>query len=127
MGRAASAQQRAGRAGRVKAGKAYRLYTEETFQQLRSTAIPEIQRSNLAPVILQLKALGVHNIARFDFMSPPPAELMSRALEILYALGLIDDSAQLTVPLGLKTAEFPLDVYLAKVVRDARSAVRGHS
>lgn len=70
----------------------------------------------MTPIVLQLKALGIHNIVRFDFMSPPPSELMMRALEILYAIGAVDDDVQLTVPLGIKMAEFPLDPYLSKAL-----------
>ena len=64
-----SAQQRAGRAGRIRSGKAYRLYTEEDFHKLQPSAVPEMQRSNLAPVVLQLKALGIDNVLRFHFIS----------------------------------------------------------
>ncbi|XP_044940133.1 probable ATP-dependent RNA helicase DHX35 isoform X4 [Mustela putorius furo] len=83
----ASANQRAGRGGRSRSGKCYRLYTEEAFDKLPQSTVPEMQRSNLAPVILQLKALGIDNVLRFHFMSPPPAQSMVQALELLYALG----------------------------------------
>ncbi|XP_048666898.1 probable ATP-dependent RNA helicase DHX35 isoform X2 [Marmota marmota marmota] len=83
----ASANQRAGRGGRNRSGKCYRLYTEEAFDKLPQSTVPEMQRSNLAPVILQLKALGIDNVLRFHFMSPPPAQSMVQALELLYALG----------------------------------------
>ncbi|KAM7126562.1 putative ATP-dependent RNA helicase DHX35 isoform 2-T2 [Molossus nigricans] len=83
----ASANQRAGRGGRSRSGKCYRLYTEEAFDKLPQATVPEMQRSNLAPVILQLKALGIDNVLRFHFMSPPPAQSMVQALELLYALG----------------------------------------
>uniref|UniRef100_A0A8B9FYI1 Probable ATP-dependent RNA helicase DHX35 n=1 Tax=Amazona collaria TaxID=241587 RepID=A0A8B9FYI1_9PSIT len=84
----ASANQRAGRAGRNRSGKCYRLYTEEDFEKLPKSTVPEMQRSNLAPVILQLKALGIDNVLRFPFLSPPPAQSMVQALELLYALGV---------------------------------------
>ncbi|OBZ83250.1 putative ATP-dependent RNA helicase DHX35 [Choanephora cucurbitarum] len=112
----ASALQRAGRAGRVKPGKAYRLYTEETYRQLKDTSTPEIQRSNLATIILQLKALGIDNVLRFDFITPPPAELMTRALELLYSLKALDDVGRLTIPMGMQLAELPLDPMLAKIL-----------
>ncbi|XP_041061152.1 probable ATP-dependent RNA helicase DHX35 isoform X2 [Carcharodon carcharias] len=83
----ASAAQRAGRAGRNRSGKCFRLCTEETFEKLPESTVPEMQRSNLAPVILQLKALGIDNVLRFNFLSPPPAQSMVQALELLYALG----------------------------------------
>jgi ATP-dependent RNA helicase DDX35 len=81
----ASALQRAGRAGRVRPGKTYRLYTEETYHSLPDNSIPELQRSNLSTVILQLKAIGVENVLRFDFLSPPPAKLMARSLEVKFS------------------------------------------
>jgi ATP-dependent RNA helicase DDX35 len=109
----ASATQRAGRAGRTKPGKCYRLYTEAAFDNLPPATVPEIQRSNLAPTILQLKALGIDNIARFDFLTPPPAELIVRALELLYSLGALDDYAKLTKPLGTRMAELALEPMLA--------------
>lgn len=64
-----SAQQRSGRAGRVRSGKSYRLYTEAEFRKLSASGVPEMQRSNMAPVTLQLKALGVDNVLRFHFLS----------------------------------------------------------
>jgi ATP-dependent RNA helicase DDX35 len=110
----ASATQRSGRAGRTRAGKCYRLYTEAAYDALPAVTVPEIQRSNLAPVILQLKALGIDNVARFDFITPPPAELVMRALELLSSLGALDDYAKLTRPLGTRMAELALEPMLAK-------------
>ncbi|KAG0022313.1 ATPdependent RNA helicase [Podila clonocystis] len=116
----ASAHQRSGRAGRIKNGKAYRLYTEDSFQKnMRQISVPEIQRSNLAGLVLQLKALGIENVLRFDFMTSPPAELMSKALELLYSLGALDKIGRLTIPLGMHLAEFPLDPLLGKILLDS--------
>lgn len=112
----ASANQRAGRAGRVRAGKAFRLYTEKSFDALPAATVPEMQRSDLAPVVLQMKALGVGNVLRFNFLSPPPAQNMVRGLELLYALGAMDDNGMLTSPLGLQMAEFPLSPMFAKML-----------
>ncbi|KAK4236164.1 P-loop containing nucleoside triphosphate hydrolase protein [Achaetomium macrosporum] len=117
----ASAAQRAGRAGRTKPGKCFRLYTEEAYQSLPDANIPEIQRSNLAPFILQLKALGIDNVLRFDFLTPPPAELMARALELLYSLGALDDYAKLTKPLGVRMAELAVEPMMAKTLLSAPS------
>lgn len=117
----ASASQRAGRAGRTKPGKCFRLYTEGSFQMLPEANVPEIQRSNLAPVILQLKALGIDNVVRFDFFSPPPSELMSKALELLYALGALDEYAKLTRPLGFRMAELAVEPMMAKTLLSAPS------
>ncbi|XP_022084091.1 probable ATP-dependent RNA helicase DHX35 [Acanthaster planci] len=112
----ASAQQRAGRAGRVRSGQAYRLYTEEDYQALRKTTVPEMQRSDLSAVILQLKCLGIDNVLRFSFLSPPSSRAMLRGLDLLYALGGIDDHAKLAQPLGIRMAEFPLDPMFAKML-----------
>ena len=110
----ASATQRAGRAGRTKPGKCYRLYTESAYGMLPEASIPEVQRSNLGPVILQLKALGIDNIARFDFLTSPPAELVYRALELLYSLGALNEYAKLTKPLGVRMAELAVEPMMAK-------------
>ena len=117
----ASATQRAGRAGRTKPGKCYRLYTESAYQSLPEATIPEIQRSNLAPIILQLKALGIDNVIRFDFLAPPPAELIVRAMELLYALGAVDDYAKLSRPLGVRMAELSVEPMMAKVLLSSSS------
>ncbi|XP_037258541.1 probable ATP-dependent RNA helicase DHX35 isoform X2 [Falco biarmicus] len=115
----ASANQRAGRAGRNRSGKCYRLYTEEDFEKLPKSTVPEMQRSNLAPVILQLKALGIDNVLRFPFLSPPPAQSMVQALELLYALGGLDMHCRLTEPLGMRIAEFPLNPMFAKMLLES--------
>lgn len=115
----ASATQRAGRAGRTKPGKCYRLYTQSAYESLPEATIPEIQRSNLAPIILQLKALGIDNVLRFDFLTPPPAELIIRALELLYSLAAVDDYAKLTRPLGVRMAELSVEPMMAKVLLSA--------
>lgn len=112
----ASATQRAGRAGRTRPGKCYRLYTSSTFATMSIATPPEIQRADLAPVVLQLKALGVDNIARFDFLTSPPAELVIRALELLYSLGALDEYAKLTQPLGLRMAELAISPMMAKAL-----------
>ncbi|KAB8339157.1 hypothetical protein FH972_022093 [Carpinus fangiana] len=112
----ASATQRAGRAGRTKPGKCFRIYTSSDYATLHEATPPEVQRSNLAPIILQLKALGIDNVARFDFLTSPPAELMVRALELLYSLGALDDYARLTKPLGSRMAELSIEPFMAKVL-----------
>lgn len=68
----ASAQQRAGRAGRTKPGKAFRLYTEQAYKtEMQDNTYPEILRSNLGTVVLHLKKLGIDDLVHFDFMDPP--------------------------------------------------------
>lgn len=114
----ASAQQRAGRAGRTQPGKAFRLYTEKTFKELVPQTFPEILRSNLGSVVLQLKKLGIDDLVHFDFMDPPAPETMMRALEMLNYLGALDDEAELT-ELGAAMAEFPLDPQLGKTLMES--------
>lgn len=110
----AAAKQRAGRAGRTQPGKCFRLYTEQSFlTQLPQQTPPEILRSNVTSTVLMLKRLGVQNLAKFDFMAPPPSEALMRALESLYSLGALDDNGQIT-PLGSLLAEFPLEPQLTK-------------
>ena len=112
----AAAMQRAGRAGRTAPGKAFRLYTAWSYQhELESNPVPEIQRTNLGNVVLMLKSLGINDLMGFDFMDPPPAETLLRALEQLYALGALNDVGELT-KLGRRMAEFPLDPMLSKTV-----------
>ena len=115
----ASAIQRAGRAGRTRPGKCFRLYPEASYHTLPETTIPEIQRSNLAPIVLQLKALGIDNIVRFNFLTPPPSSLVVRALELLYSLGAVDDYAKLTKPLGTRMAELAVEPMMAKALLTA--------
>ena len=112
----AQAKQRAGRAGRTGPGKCFRLYTEAAFQsEMLPTSIPEIQRQNLSHTILMLKAMGINDLLRFDFMDPPPTNTMLTALEELYALSALDDEGLLT-RLGRKMADFPMQPALAKVL-----------
>lgn len=109
----ASAQQRAGRAGRTKPGKCFRLYTEEAFKkELIDQSYPEILRSNLSSTVLELKKLGIDDLVHFDFMDPPAPETMMRALEELNYLECLSDEGDLT-SLGRLASHFPLDPMLA--------------
>lgn len=112
----ASAQQRAGRAGRTRPGKCFRLYTEEAFKkELIEQSYPEILRSNLSSAVLELKKLGIDDLVHFDFMDPPAPETMMRALEELNYLACLDDDGNLT-PLGRLASHFPLDPMLATML-----------
>ena len=79
------------------------------------TSIPEIQRTNLGNVVLQLKAMGIHDLLKFDFMDPPPVATLVGAMQSLYALGALDDEGLLT-RFGRKMAEFPLEPQLSKML-----------
>ncbi|GBE61399.1 pre-mRNA-splicing factor ATP-dependent RNA helicase [Babesia ovata] len=112
----ASAKQRAGRAGRTGPGKCYRLYTEDSYRsEMLPMAVPEIQRTNLANVVILLKAMGINDFLNFDFMDKPPVETLIDALDNLYHLGALDDEGLLT-RLGRKMAEFPMDPNMAKML-----------
>lgn len=109
----ASAQQRAGRAGRTRPGKCFRLYTEGAFKkELIESTYPEILRSNLSSTVLELKKLGVDDLVHFDLMDPPAPETLMRALEELNYLACLDDDGNLT-QLGRLASDFPLDPALA--------------
>ncbi|KIK95356.1 hypothetical protein PAXRUDRAFT_778394 [Paxillus rubicundulus Ve08.2h10] len=112
----ASAQQRAGRAGRTRPGKCFRLYTEKDFMsELEEQTHPEILRSNLANTVLELVKAGIKDLVKFDYVDAPAPETLMRALELLNYLAALDDEGNLT-PLGSKMAEFPLDPQLAKML-----------
>lgn len=109
----ASAQQRAGRAGRTRPGKCFRLYTEGAFKkELIEQTYPEILRSNLSSTVLELKKLGIDDLVHFDLMDPPAPETLMRALEELNYLACLDDDGNLT-HMGKLASEFPLDPALA--------------
>ena len=112
----AAANQRAGRAGRARPGACFRLCTEPDFARLPEQETPEMVRSDLASLVLQLKHLGIDNIVHFEWLSPPPAANMLKAIELLYALGALDDDARLTAPLGTRLAELPLEPQLGKAL-----------
>ncbi|KAK6332833.1 DEAH-box RNA helicase prp16 [Orbilia brochopaga] len=112
----ANAGQRSGRAGRTGPGKAYRLYTEQAFQnEMYIQTIPEIQRTNLSNTVLLLKSLGVKDLLEFDFMDPPPQDTMTTSLFDLWALGALDNIGELT-SLGKSMASFPMEPALSKLL-----------
>jgi pre-mRNA-splicing factor ATP-dependent RNA helicase DHX15/PRP43 len=102
-----SAQQRAGRAGRTRPGKCFRLYTEKDFmRELEEQPPPEILRCNLASTVLLLVKVGVKDLVRFDWVDAPSPEALMRALETLNFLAALDDDGNLT-PLGSMMSVFP--------------------
>lgn len=112
----AQANQRKGRAGRTGPGKCYRLYTESAFyNEMLPNTIPEIQRQNLSNTILMLKAMGINDLLNFDFMDPPPRNLLLSALSELYNLEALDGDGYLT-KLGQRMSQFPMDPTLSRVM-----------
>ncbi|KAF8985801.1 DEAH-box RNA helicase prp16 [Entomortierella lignicola] len=112
----ANANQRSGRAGRTGPGTSWRLYTEQAFvYEMFVNPIPEIQRTNLATVVLQLKSLNVKNLLEFDFMDPPPQDNLLNSMYQLWIQGALDNTGELT-PMGKKMAVFPTEPSLAKML-----------
>ncbi|XP_045841466.1 ATP-dependent RNA helicase DHX33 isoform X2 [Meles meles] len=114
----AQAWQRTGRAGREGSGVCYRLYTEDEFEKFEKMTVPEIQRCNLAGVLLQLLAMKVPDVLTFDFMSKPSPDHVQAAVAQLDLLGALErKDGQLTLTLvGRKMAAFPLDPKFAKTL-----------
>ena len=118
----ANANQRSGRAGRTGPGTCYRLYTQSAFEkEMFPNNIPEIQRTNLANVVLLLKSLNVKNLLEFDFMDPPPQDNILNSMYQLWILGALDNQGELT-DLGRKMVEYPLDPSLSKMLIFAQDA-----
>ncbi|KAK4336803.1 hypothetical protein RND71_043582 [Anisodus tanguticus] len=112
----ASCNQRAGRAGRVAAGKCFRIFTQWTFNhEMEESTTPEILRVNLGNVVLLLKSLGIDDILNFDYLDPPPVETLGLALEQLFVLNALNHNGELT-RLGRRMAEFPVDPMMSKTI-----------
>ena len=112
----ANANQRGGRAGRTGPGLCFRLYTEHSFNsEMWENNVPEIQRTNLANVVLLLKSLKIDNLLEFDFMDAPPHDTILNSMYQLWQLGALDDKGDLT-ELGKIMVEFPLDPALSKIL-----------
>ncbi len=119
----ASANQRKGRCGRVSEGTCIRLYSEEDFLGRPEFTDPEILRTNLASVILQMTALGLGDVAAFPFLEPPDRRQVRDGMLLLHELGALDpdepDPRKRLTPLGRKLAQLPLDPRLGRMVLEA--------
>ena len=111
----ASANQRAGRCGRIAPGLCIRLYSEADFHSRRAFTDPEIQRTNLAAVILQMQLLKLGAIDDFPFLDKPDSRLVNDGLRLLDELGALDAEQRIT-PIGRQLAQLPLDPRLARMV-----------
>lgn len=111
----ASASQRSGRCGRVGPGVAIRLYSEEDFRARPEFTEPEIQRTNLAAVILQMHALKLGDIEAFPFVEPPDGRYVRDGQRTLRELGALTDADQLT-DIGRQLAKLPLDPKLGRIL-----------
>jgi ATP-dependent helicase HrpA len=114
----ASANQRAGRCGRVSEGTCIRLYSEEDFIARDEYTDPEIRRTNLASVILQMMLMGLGEIEQFPFIDAPDRRFITDGFRLLQELGAVDGKRGIT-GLGRKLAQLPLDPRHARIVLEA--------
>lgn len=116
----ASAQQRSGRAGRTAPGIAIRLYSEADFAARPEFTDPEILRTSLASVLLQLAELGVDDITSFPFLTPPDAREVRAARDLLIELGALGPSNHRLTKLGGKLARIPLEPRFARMLLESQ-------
>ncbi|KAI6658079.1 Pre-mRNA-splicing factor ATP-dependent RNA helicase PRP1 [Oopsacas minuta] len=109
-----SAEQRAGRAGRTQPGKCYRLYSQDAYEAMANDTIPEIMRSDLTSVILQLKVMGI-DLETFESINPPTPDQVEFAIERLIQLNALDPYHNVTKT-GRQMARFPLDAEVSRML-----------
>ncbi|KFO26089.1 ATP-dependent RNA helicase DHX8 [Fukomys damarensis] len=111
----AQAKQRAGRAGHTGPRRCYWLYTEHTYRdEMLGTKVTQIQRNDLTSTVLSLRDMGVNDLLSFNFTVAPAVENLLTAMDLLYALGLLDDQGLLT-RLGRRMAQILLEPMLCKM------------
>ena len=111
----ASANQRAGRCGRIAPGTCFRLYSEADFAARPAFTDPEIRRAALAGVILRMLSLGLGDIEQFPFLEPPDSRAVADGWQQLNELGAVDAQRKLTT-IGRTMAKLPVDVKLARML-----------
>ena len=111
----ASAEQRAGRAGRTAPGRCIRLWTEREHHDRPAQELPEVKRLDLAEVVLTLKASGVEDVAKFRWLEAPDARSLERALTLLTDLGALDSAGAIS-PLGRRMLAFPAHPRYARML-----------
>ncbi|MDI1302009.1 MAG: ATP-dependent RNA helicase HrpA [bacterium] len=114
----AAANQRKGRCGRIAPGVCVRLYAESDFLGRPEFTVPEIQRTNLAAVILQMQALGLGDVEQFPFLDAPDSRFVNDGFRLLEELGAVDEERRLT-PTGKQLAKFPVDPRIARMLLEA--------
>jgi ATP-dependent helicase HrpB len=115
----ASADQRAGRAGRTAPGRCIRLWSERDHLGRRAQDLPEIKRLDLAEVLLNLKASGVVDLEFFHWIEPPDPKSLRRAIELLEDLGALERSSSKITPIGLRMLSFPVHPRYARMLLTA--------
>lgn len=115
----ASANQRAGRCGRVMNGVCFRLYSEEDFIARPEYTDPEILRSSLAAVILRMKSLKIGDVEQFPFIQAPAARMIADGYQLLAELGALNEHKKLT-KIGHQLARFPIDPKVARMIFAAK-------
>lgn len=114
----ASANQRKGRCGRVEPGVCIRLYSEDDFEGRDAFTQPEIQRSNLAGVLLQMTSMGLGDLSKFPFIDPPRGAMVTDAYRTLHELHALDDEGR-TTDVGKKLARLPVDPRIGRMLMEA--------
>lgn len=115
----AGCNQRAGRAGRVRPGICYRMYTKNDFDMRQRFTTPEILRVSLTDVVLKMENIGIVDVENFDFIDPPDADAFKEAYETLITLGAIQRGKKGLTEIGLSMAKLPLEARISRMVLEA--------